>query len=57
MQKDMLAAYTVDNRQMELRRIPVPQPGPGELLIRIRHVGVCGSDLHAFIAEGARYKA
>lgn len=57
MQKDMLAAYTVDNRQMELRRIPVPQPGPGELLIRIRHVGVCGSDLHAFMAEGARYKA
>ncbi len=24
------------------------QPGPGEALVRIRHVGVCGTDFHAF---------
>lgn len=29
---------------MHLTQIPRPQPGPGELLIRIRHVGVCGTD-------------
>ncbi len=25
---------------------PVPEPGPGELLVRVRAVGICGSDLH-----------
>ncbi len=35
-----------------MRRIPKPEPKMGELLIRIRHVGVCGSDLHMFQAEG-----
>jgi 2-desacetyl-2-hydroxyethyl bacteriochlorophyllide A dehydrogenase len=27
---------------------PVPEPGPGEVLLRIRRVGVCGTDLHIF---------
>lgn len=27
---------------------PPPQPGPGEALVRIRRIGVCGTDLHAF---------
>lgn len=27
---------------------PVPEPAPGEALIRIRHVGVCGTDIHAY---------
>ncbi len=26
---------------------PVPQPGPGEVLVRSTVVGICGSDLHA----------
>ena len=28
-----------------------PRPGPGEALVRVRAVGVCGSDIHWF-AEG-----
>ncbi|HEY8173916.1 MAG TPA: alcohol dehydrogenase catalytic domain-containing protein [Dehalococcoidia bacterium] len=28
-----------------------PQPGPGEALVRMRNVGVCGSDLHFFRGE------
>lgn len=31
---------------------PVPVPGPGEALVRVTAVGICGSDLHWF-AEGA----
>ncbi|HAN71917.1 MAG TPA: NAD(P)-dependent alcohol dehydrogenase [Actinobacteria bacterium] len=27
---------------------PVPRPGPGEVLVRVRSVGVCGSDIHYF---------
>lgn len=27
---------------------PTPQPGPGEVLVRMRRVGVCGTDFHIF---------
>jgi threonine 3-dehydrogenase len=29
-----------------LREVPVPTCGPSEALIRVRHAGVCGTDLH-----------
>jgi L-iditol 2-dehydrogenase len=28
---------------------PVPQPGPGEVLVRVTAVGICGSDLHWYL--------
>jgi 2-desacetyl-2-hydroxyethyl bacteriochlorophyllide A dehydrogenase len=31
-----------------VRDVPPPDPAPGEALVRIRRVGVCGSDLHAY---------
>ncbi len=31
---------------LELREMPVPQPGPGELLIKLEACGVCHTDLH-----------
>lgn len=27
---------------------PIPVPGPGEVLVRVRRVGVCGTDMHIF---------
>ncbi len=27
--------------------IPMPQPGPGQVLVKTLHCGICGSDLHA----------
>ena len=35
----------------EIQDAPVPRPGPGEVLLRVTGVGVCGSDLHMF-SEG-----
>jgi alcohol dehydrogenase, propanol-preferring len=35
---------------LELDDVPVPTPGPGELLVRVRACGVCRTDLH--VAEG-----
>ncbi|HEX9099414.1 MAG TPA: L-threonine 3-dehydrogenase [Candidatus Dormibacteraeota bacterium] len=29
-----------------LRDVPKPQPGPGEVLIRVLRTGICGTDLH-----------
>ncbi|MFP5225188.1 MAG: zinc-dependent alcohol dehydrogenase [Actinomycetota bacterium] len=31
-----------------IEEVPVPDPGPGELLIRVAACGVCASDLHMF---------
>jgi L-iditol 2-dehydrogenase len=34
--------------QLDLAEWPVPRPGPGEVLVAVRSVGVCGSDVHYF---------
>jgi threonine 3-dehydrogenase len=31
---------------MELRDVPVPTIGPSDVLIKVHHAGVCGTDLH-----------
>ena len=31
---------------MELREVPVPSMGSADVLIKVRHAGVCGTDLH-----------
>jgi 2-desacetyl-2-hydroxyethyl bacteriochlorophyllide A dehydrogenase len=28
--------------------VPVPVPGPGEVLLRVRRIGLCGTDMHIF---------
>ncbi len=33
-------------KPLELRDVPTPSPGPGEVLIRVSGCGVCHSDLH-----------
>jgi L-iditol 2-dehydrogenase len=34
--------------QIEIGEAPVPVPGPGQVLLRIQRIGVCGSDIHVF---------
>ncbi len=36
---------------------PTPTPGPGEVLVRVAAVGVCGSDMHAFHGHDSRRPA
>jgi len=40
----------VSQRPLEIREIPQPKPGPGQVLLRVRACGVCRTDLH--IVEG-----
>ena len=35
-------------QQMALRDVPKPTCAPGEALLRIRRIGICGTDIHAF---------
>ncbi|MEU4265541.1 zinc-binding dehydrogenase [Streptomyces sp. NPDC025273] len=43
----MLAARLhVPSRTLRLEEVPRPQPGPGEVLVRVEAAGVCLSDVH-----------
>ena len=41
---------------LELRDLPVPEPGPGQVLLRVRACGVCRTDLHVVDGELPRPK-
>ncbi|MFD6276359.1 alcohol dehydrogenase catalytic domain-containing protein [Streptomyces sp. NPDC060209] len=47
----MKALVLHGTKDLRLEQRPVPAPGPGEVLIEVGSVGVCGSDKH-FFAEG-----
>jgi len=48
MAKTMKAAVVVDfGKPLEIRELPIPSPGPGQLLVKIAACGVCHTDLHA----------
>ncbi|MBX7233880.1 MAG: galactitol-1-phosphate 5-dehydrogenase [Caldilineales bacterium] len=38
---------------MRYQRIPRPQPGPGQVLVRVAFCGICGSDLPRTFVKGA----
>ncbi len=40
--------------KMTLRDLPKPDPAPGEVVIKIESVGICGSDVHGFTGESGR---
>ena len=44
----MLALRIVGERQIVVRERPDPTPGPGEIVLRLRAAGICGSDLHPY---------
>ncbi|MEX0800731.1 MAG: alcohol dehydrogenase catalytic domain-containing protein [Dehalococcoidia bacterium] len=48
MSETMLAAFIGGKEKIEVRETPVPLPGPGEALVRVRACGICGSDLHFY---------
>jgi L-iditol 2-dehydrogenase len=45
---DMKVAALTSLRHVELQERPMPAPAAGEVLIRVRSGGICGSDLHYY---------
>ena len=39
------------DKTLALRDIPIPEAGPGQLLLKVAACGICGSDLHAYQAS------
>ena len=42
------AAVLYGKGDLRVEEIPVPEPGPREVLVEVAAVGVCGSDIHYF---------
>ena len=42
------AAIMYGTHDIRLEEVPVPEPGPKEVLVEIEAVGVCGSDVHYY---------
>ncbi|WP_424186887.1 zinc-dependent alcohol dehydrogenase [Actinokineospora sp. G85] len=43
--QDMLALVVRGHREHAIERVPVPELGPGEALVAVTHVAVCGTDI------------
>lgn len=50
---EFLSVVNVQNLKgaVELRKLPKPTPGPTDVLLEVKNVGVCGSDLHQWTAS------
>lgn len=44
----MRAAVYYGNHKVEIEDVPEPNPGPGQVKIRVSRNGICGTDLHEF---------
>ncbi|MBZ5562178.1 MAG: zinc-binding dehydrogenase [Acidobacteriia bacterium] len=51
MDDGMKGAYLPGNSTVELRQVPVPEPGHGEVLIRMKASTICGSDIRCIYHE------
>ena len=51
---ETMKAAIVDqfNKPLRIDRVAIPEPGPGEVLVKVKASGVCHTDLHA--ASGDR---
>jgi threonine dehydrogenase-like Zn-dependent dehydrogenase len=47
----MKAAFLPGNSTVEMRDVPVPEPGHGEVLIAVKASTICGSDIRAIYRE------
>jgi L-iditol 2-dehydrogenase len=46
-----LVKYAAGPGNMEIRNVPEPEPGPGQVLIEIKEAGICGSDIHIYHSD------
>lgn len=44
----MRASVLMSQEQLEIQERPTPQAGPGEVVVKVAAVGVCGSDTHYY---------
>lgn len=48
MKDTMIQQVMTEPKKITFRSIPIPEPGPDQVLVRIKKIGVCGSDIHVY---------
>ncbi|OLO37886.1 zinc-binding alcohol dehydrogenase [Alkalihalophilus pseudofirmus] len=48
MGKKMKAAVLKGAKQLEIQMVEIPEIGPKDVLLKIKAVGICGSDMHSY---------
>jgi L-iditol 2-dehydrogenase len=51
----MLAAVYHGPLDIRLEEVPIPDTGPGELLLRVKEAGICGTDLRIYHGAHRKY--
>ena len=46
-----LVKYASGKGNVGIREVPVPEPEAGEILIKVKYCGICGTDLHIYADE------
>ncbi len=44
----MLQQIMTKPGEIQFREVPIGEPGEGEVLIKMRNIGICGSDIHVY---------
>ncbi len=50
----MKSMVLTEYKRLELKDMPVPDAGPGDVRIRVHSCGICGSDVHGFDGSSGR---
>ena len=50
----MKALLLSEYKKLEITELPVPVPGPDELLVQVAACGICGSDVHGYDGSSGR---
>ena len=53
----MKSVYFLGERQIDIREVPEPKPGRGDVVISMKASGLCGSDLHYYRSPEKKTKA
>jgi L-iditol 2-dehydrogenase len=52
----MRGVFFLGPGQLELRDVPIPEPGPGEVVIKVESATTCGTDLKAYLRGHKLFK-
>lgn len=50
----MKALKYMGPRQLEIQEEDIPEPKPGEVLLKVKNCGICGSDVHGYLGKTGR---
>ena len=51
MTRSIQSLFFLGRSQLELRDVPIPDPGPGEVVVKVAAALTCGTDLKGYLRD------